>query len=48
MTQYHKVVNYWKCVMLQVIEVVKFLVSLGLYFNGENEMLSPLREWNFS
>jgi len=40
-------VQYWKNVLLRVVEVVKFLSSRGLPFHGENEILGSTNNGNF-
>lgn len=45
--QYHIEVQYWRNVLLRVVEVVKFLTSRGLPFHGENEILGTTNNGNF-
>jgi len=45
--QYQGEVQYWKNVLLRVVEVVKFLSSRGLPFHGENEILGSTNNRNF-
>ena len=47
MAQYQEEVAYWRKVLERVVETIKFLVSRGLPFRGENETIGSVKNGNF-
>lgn len=47
MMQYQEELQYWRNVLLRIVEVVKWLSSRGLLFHGENEIIGSTNNRNF-